>query len=189
MSKGVKDEIILKFNGININEYFNQFIDFAELKNHKKFVFKLTLDFMVNVKKFNFIENILSFINSNNINVYYIDRNDINAYISKKLADKHGYANTIYTHLPEKIFNLKELHHFINNKIEYNNLLHKNLKIKKNIFYDENENIETIIQKINEIFELNIKYENIEYKKYIKLNEKQNKFETVTLLDDKYWSI
>jgi len=184
----LKEEKIFKFDGLNINEYFQQFIDMAEFKNCKKFVFKLTLDFMFNKKNFVFLEEIIHFISSKNINIIYINRNDLKSYISRKLADIYGFSNIEYNFLPDEIFNLREFYNFMNNKSEYEYLIQKNLKINKYIYYSENENIETIIEKINNVLDINLDNNFIKYKNYVKFNTKQNNFSNEILFDKKYWS-
>jgi GR25 family glycosyltransferase involved in LPS biosynthesis len=185
VAKGIlKGETIISFNGFNMKEYFQQFVDLAEFKNYKNFVFKLTFDFTHNKNNFTHLEKIIDFISLSKINVIYLDRNDKEAYISKKLADIYGYANVNYQKLPNKIFSFEDLNNFIKNKIEYMELIHNTFKINKYITYDENENIETCVKKINDILGINIDYES---KNYIKVNSKENAIDKNILLKKQYW--
>ena len=181
----LKGETIISFNGFNMKEYFQQFVDLAEFKNYKNFVFKLTFDFTCNKNDFNHLEKIIDLISLSKINVIYLDRNDNEAYISKKLADIHGYSNVKYEKLPDKIFSFEELNSFIKNKMEYMELINNTCTINEYITYNENENIETCVKKINDIFGTNIDNES---KNYIKINSKQNTFAKGKLLEKQYWS-
>lgn len=186
----LKGETIISFNGFNMKEYFQQFVDLAEFKNYKKFIFKLTFDFMINKTEFNCLEQILNFISLSNFYVIYLNRNSWETYMSKKFAEIYGYANVKYGFLQDKTFNYDEFHKFIKNKIEYTELIEETLKVNKYITYEENDDIESTIKKINTVLDINIDYKtDCESKIYIKINSKQSIFSKKILFDDKFWSL
>ena len=69
--------------------------------------------------------------------------------------------------------------------MEYMELINNTCTINEYITYNENENIETCVKKINDIFGTNIDNES---KNYIKINSKQNTFAKGKLLEKQYWS-
>jgi hypothetical protein len=178
----------IKINDIenckNMNEYFKQFEDFANLNNYENIVFKLTLDFNINSNHFTKLDTILDFIKD--FNIIYLERNDMECYISKKLAEKNEYANTIYNNISDNFLNMKEFYTFINNKEEYIKLCIP--LICKSYYLNYNDIISTpfdiIYKNIFECFK--IPY-NIEINNSIPLNIKQNTKSYDYFLDLKYW--
>jgi hypothetical protein len=69
----------------NIKEYINQFVYIAQEKGYESLIFKFTFDAIneFNVPSIDIIINELT-----NYNIIYLDRNDIDIFISKKLAEK-----------------------------------------------------------------------------------------------------
>ena len=58
------------------------------------------------------------------------------------------------------------------------------------ITYEENDDIESTIKKINTVLDINIDYKtDCESKIYIKINSKQSTFSKKILFDDKFWSL
>jgi glycosyl transferase family 25 len=78
----------------NIDNYLKQFIDYAIYKNKKLFMFKITIDFNKPLKDTDKLEEIINYISQ--FKIIYLSRNVKPIYISKKLADKNGYSNTLY---------------------------------------------------------------------------------------------
>lgn len=184
--KGILKNI--KINNIdnckNMNEYFKQFEDFANLNNYENLVFKLTLDFNINSNHFTKLDTILDFIKD--FNIIYLERNDMECYISKKLAEKNDYANTIYNNISDNFLKIKEFYTFINNKEKYIKLCIP--LIRKSYMLNYNDIISTPLDIIyKNIFEhFKIPY-NIEINNSIPLNIKQNTKSYDYFLDLKYW--
>lgn len=179
----LKDVNIFNFDGKNISDYFKQFTDYAEYKNYSKFLFKATFDFLCEMEKFMFLNDIINFITQ--FKIIYLKRNLVNMYTSKKLADIYGYSNVNYEEINEKTFCISELNKFMNNEIEYSKFIDNKLKIYKTIFYTEHNSLNNIINQLNDIFNINIKLNKFEEQI---INKKQNNFELSTLVDVKNWS-
>ena len=173
----------------NLTEYMSQFIDIAEEKGYEALVFKYTFD-VINKFDTNNIERLIN--KFKNYHIIYLDRNDIDIYISKKLADKNNaYSNKIYGNILEKNdFNidkftlyLEKKHHFLDDFLsKLNNIKYINYNfIKEN---DHEHNIRYINNLLNSFYSTNVEY--LKYEKYYDyyniFNKKQNTFDNKQII-------
>ena len=94
----------------NIKEYFQQFINIAN--DYEVLFFKYTFD-MINIFDTSNINKIINIIQQ--FNIIYLDRNDIDIFISKQLAEQNkSFSNDIY--IKNVNVNLKEYYKFLNKK-------------------------------------------------------------------------
>jgi GR25 family glycosyltransferase involved in LPS biosynthesis len=179
----------------NINDYVQQFIEIAEEKRYECLFFKYTIDFMDNknfdnVTNINTIKQVIEKISS--YNIIYLDRNEIDVFLSKKLAIKNqSYSNTVYKEtLDSNDFDFNSFYEFLKNKhIFLNTYLSRFDKIKY-INYnfikedDHSHNIAYINSFLNEFYSTNVDY--LVYEKYYEyyniFNKKQNKFNNQDLI-------
>jgi GR25 family glycosyltransferase involved in LPS biosynthesis len=185
-----KNGVLYNYNLVDFNkdasnckEYIQQFIDFAHENNYECLIFKYTFDL---INKFNIEITQLILDEVKKYNIIYLDRNDFDIYISKKLAEINGtYSNKIYIkniQMNNDLFN--EIHNFSIKKSEFlNNYLSQLNKIKyiNYSFIKENDhksNINQINIFLNSFYDE--KYEYLVYNKYYDyyniFNIKQNKF-------------
>ena len=173
----------------NIKNYINQLIDIAEEKGYDSLFFKYTFDL---INKFS-IDNLHLIIDEiKNYNIIYLDRNDIDILISKKLADKNiSYSNTIYDkQIDTNDLDLSKFYLFLQNKNDFlNTYLSRFDKIKyiNYNFIKENDhkyNINYINNLLNGFYSTNVEY--LIYEKYYEyyniFNKKQNKFNNSSLI-------
>jgi GR25 family glycosyltransferase involved in LPS biosynthesis len=177
------DLISLNTNHSNITEFINQFIYIAEDRGYEGIFFKYTYD---NINNFDTSKLDLIIENIQKYNIIYLDRNDIDVYISKKLADKNNtYSNEVYKNkLTNEEFNIKDFYKFLNKKNDFlNEYLTKFKKIKYinyNFIKEGNHlhNINYINNLLNCFYNDNTEY--LIYEKYYEyydiFNKKQNKF-------------
>jgi hypothetical protein len=181
----------LNTDASNLKEYMCQFIDIAEEKGYEALVFKYTFDV---INKFD-TTNIEELINKfKNYHIIYLDRNDIDIYISKKLADKNNtYSNKIYgTILGKDDFNIDQFTLYLRKKNQFlNDFLSKlnNIKYINYNFIKENDhehNITYINNLLNSFYSTKIKY--LKYEKYYDyyniFNKKQNKFDNTQFISN-----
>lgn len=123
-------------------------------------------------------------------NIIYLDRNDIDIFISKKLAEKNSYSNEVYKkNLEMDDFNFDTFRLFLNQKHNflstYLSLFHKIKYIHYNFIKekDHKHNIDYMNQCLNSFYSTNIEYLVYEpyYKYYDIFNKKQNKFKPFAL--------
>jgi hypothetical protein len=182
--------ILLKKDGTNIKEYINQFIYIAEDRGYEGLFFKYTFDI---INKF-YISNLNLIIeNIKKYNIIYLDRNDIDIFISKKLADKNNiYSNEVYkNNLSNENFNLEKIYTFLDRKHKFLNIYLSQFNKIKYINYNfikEGEhlhNINYINSLLNCFYEDSIEY--LIYEKYYEyydiFNKKQNKFDNNKLIN------
>ena len=177
----------------NISEYFKQFEDIANFKDYEIILFKLTLDYTLPIEKFTNLELYLNFIKK--FNIVYLERNSLECYVSKKLADIYGYSNSIYEYIPKLIFDNNEYYEYKKNIEIYNKYIFKFIDNYYNINYTSLNNIENTEKTIIEMF--NYFYVNLEEKDFLDFklfknyddyfNRKQNCIDYKELLDSKYW--
>jgi glycosyl transferase family 25 len=173
----------------NIKNYINQFVDIAEEKGYESLFFKYTFDL---INKFD-MDNLHSIIDEiGGYNIIYLDRNDIDIFVSKKLADKNNsYSNKIYDKkIDENDFNLDKFYLFLEKKNEFLNTYLSRFNKVKYINYNfikENHhkhNIEYINNLLNGFHSTNVEY--LVYEKYYEyyniFNKKQNKFSNISLI-------
>ena len=180
----------LKKDASNIKEYINQFIDIAEEKGYEALVFKYTFN-VINYFDTSNMERLIK--EFKNYNIIYLDRNDIDIYISKKLADKNNtYSNKIYGNILGKDdFNIDKFILYLQNKHRFlkdflsklNNIKYINYNfIKEN---DHKHNITYINNFLNSFYSTDIEY--LKYEKYYDyyniFNKKQNKFENKQIIN------
>jgi hypothetical protein len=180
----------LKKDASNIKEYINQFIDIAEEKGYEALVFKYTFN-VINYFDTSNMERLIK--EFKNYNIIYLDRNDIDIYISKKLADKNNtYSNKIYGNILGKddfnndkfILYLQNKHRFLKDFLsKLNNIKYINYNfIKEN---DHKHNITYINNFLNSFYSTDIEY--LKYEKYYDyyniFNKKQNKFENKQIIN------
>jgi hypothetical protein len=177
----------------NISDYFKQFEDIANFKDYEIILFKLTLDYILPIENFTNLELYLNFIKK--FNIIYLERNSLECYFSKKLADIHGYSNSIYENIPDSIFDINEFYEYIKNIEIYNKYIFKFVDNYYNINYTSLNNIEnvenTIIEMFN-YFNVTLKEDDFldlnlfkNYDNYF--NKKQNCIDYKDFFDLKYW--
>ena len=168
----------------NIKEYFQQFINIAN--DYEVLFFKYTFD-MINIFDTSNINKIINIIQQ--FNIIYLDRNDIDIFISKQLAEQNNsYSNDIY--IKNVNVNLKEYYKFLNKKHAFlnDNLSQLNrIKYVNYNFIKENNhfsNITEINKILNSFYESNEEYLIYEeyYEFYNIFNKKQNKFNNNNIL-------
>jgi hypothetical protein len=176
----------------NIKEYINQFVYIAQEKGYESLIFKFTFDAIneFNVPSIDIIINELT-----NYNIIYLDRNDIDIFISKKLAEKNKtYSNEVYSQkIDETEFNFADFSLFLQKKYEFlNNYLHRFKSIKYiNYNFIKEDNHEHNISYINNLFNSfnSIDVEYLKYEKYYEyyniFNKKQNKFDNREIITKK----
>jgi GR25 family glycosyltransferase involved in LPS biosynthesis len=184
--------ILLNKNGTNIKEYINQFINIAEDRGYEGLFFKCTFDIInenIELSNLNLIIN-----NIKKYNIIYLDRNDIDIFISKKLANKNNtLSNEVYINkLNNDEFKLTELYTFLNNKHKFLNTYLSQFNKIKYINYEfikEGDHFNNIIY-INNLLngfynDCYVKY--LIYEKYYEyydiFNKKQNKFDNNELIN------
>jgi len=191
----LKNFNLLRFDGNNIKEYFQQFVDLAIYKNKTLLLFKLTIDFsscLENVYKLN---EIMSYISQ--FKLIYLKRDINSVYISKKLAEEYGYSNTLYEYPEKKIFSNYELCMTKLNAIEFENIYLKNLDYTtityESIIHENNNMLNDINTLLNTVNKTNIQYVNIIEKNIFEahkkdyINIKQNVLDINILNNEKYW--
>ena len=172
----------------NLNEYIEQFIKIAEDNGFEGLIFKYTFD-LIGKPLILDLNTIIQKIKQ--YNIIYLDRNDIDIYISKNLADKNNtYSNNEYkNNLCEKI-DIVDFYNYLNKKNDFLNTYLSQLNNIKYINYNfirENEHLNNInyINKILNSF-YNTKEEYLKYEKYYEIynifNKKQNKFSNLDYL-------
>lgn len=181
----------------DIYKYYKQFEDIAIFENKLYFIYKLTLDFMIDINLFTKFDEIYD-LSKSNTNIIYIERNVKDIYVSKILADIYGYSNVKYEKLFDNIFSLCELNNLEKNIIKFQNDMSFNIYNKTN-YNDICNNLENIDIFINKLFNKNNLFENIineQHYKLIKKNEhkfnkyfniKQNNLPVEILINQKYW--
>jgi hypothetical protein len=183
----------LKFD---IFTYLKQFEDFAVFQDKNYFIHKLTIDFSQSLDMFYMFDEIFNLIKKDS-NVIYLERDAKDIYISKKLADKYGYSNSLYEKIEESMFSYTELDEqtkrLQNFEREY--LIFK--PYKKINYNDFCNNLDELYIFINNLFnKCNVLpnlidsnfYEIVKSnKKEDYFNSKQNKFSCEELTDEKYW--
>jgi len=175
-------------NEMKCEDYFKQFEDFAIYRGCKNLVFKLTLSFDSKCSEFWRLDSILQFISK--FKVLYLQRNDLECYISTKLAGVYGYSNIEYDkNISNGFFNLIELNSFHENKEIYMRKIYQYLTPHKYIFYKDiisNNDIAGNINSIfNGIFQIDI-INNLASPSI--LNKKQNTIGVNYYLDSNFWS-
>jgi len=186
-----------KFDGNNIEKYLKQFIDFAVYKNKKLFMFKVTIDFIQSLKDVYKLDEIISCISNSQFKIIYLQRDINSVYISKKLADIHGYSNNLYEYPQEKIFSKYEQNEMILNAKKFENNYLKDLDYTsityENIIHENNNMLNDINNLLNKINNTDTQYINIIEKNIFEahkkdyINIKQNVLDMNTLNDEKYW--
>ena len=187
------------FIGENIEGYFKQFEDLAIFQNKHVLLFKLTIDFLQSLDNFFNLNNILEFMSASKYNIIYLNRNELDMYSSKKLAEIYSYSNVIYKTIPEKMFSNEEYELFKTRKREFENKYIYNTIFKNNIvmvLYDElikgniANNINKIINKLNKT---NIEYVDcFDYATFSSNDEKyynikQNLFSKDEIMNETNW--
>ena len=174
---------------LDVSYLINQLIDIAEEKGYESLFFKYTFDLVTNFYK-DSLDLIIDEIK--NYNIIYLDRNDIDILISKKLADKNiSYSNTIYDkQIDTNDLDLSKFYLFLQNKNDFlNTYLSRFDKIKyiNYNFIKENDhkyNINYINNLLNGFYSTNVEY--LIYEKYYEyyniFNKKQNKFNNSSLI-------
>lgn len=158
VNKGILKKDINKFkkNTGNYDEYFNQFIKYAESKlNINKFLFKYTIDFLYDYDKFMdefiHIEKILK-----KCKIIYLNRNEIESYVSLKFAMNFGFSHTKYDYINDEYFLKNELIQFCENKHAFECLLLEYIKFDYYLdYYLLNTNMDKFLINLSNI--LNIK--------------------------------
>ena len=176
----------------SLSTYFKQFEDIASYMEFDAIVFKWTLDFHKEINTYTKFYKILEFVS--NTNIIYLDRNQIDCYISRKFADKYGFSHNKYEKIEDEFFSIKELYSFNKNKEEYMSIIFEKIKNVKCIQYnniiknnDFIKNIYSIFYQIDNSLEEDI-YNNIyPFKNCIDTLPKQNQFLIDDLLDSKLW--
>lgn len=200
--KGILYQIpVLSLEELNndIPLYFKQFTDYALLHKYQGLIFKLTLDFCIDNDQFLYLNDIIEFIQ--NYNIIYLDRNDLDIYISKKIAEKVGYANSRISEIEDIDrynikFDLNEFYFLLSNKNEFiNKYMSKFSNIKYINYLSLTENIQEntiFINTILDSFYPNSKIQHLKYNKDIhnteRFNQKQNMLNNSLLLCNmNYW--
>ena len=148
-NKGFKDKF-KKLSDTNLDDYFKLFEDYAIYHNKKLFIFKYTIDFSSELSDHDNMIQVLEIARKNTI--IYLDRNSLDSYISKKLADKYGYSNTYYNNVEGVGIIYEELKRFIENKKKFeHDYITFNLTVKDYIHYDEINNSKNIGEFINHL--------------------------------------
>jgi hypothetical protein len=185
------DLMPLKLDGTNIKEYINQFIYIAQDRGYEGVFFKYTFDLINN---FDLLQLNLIIESIKNYNIIYLDRNDIDIFISKKLADKNNtYSNEIYKNkLTNDNFKLRELYTFLDKKHNFLSTYLSQFDKIKYINYkfikegDHLHNINYINNLLNSFYEED-SIEYLIYEKYYEyydiFNKKQNKFDNNELIN------
>jgi GR25 family glycosyltransferase involved in LPS biosynthesis len=181
-------EDIIEIKNNNVSEYFKQFEDIANYREYSSIIFKLTFDFFKDAKEIKLLDEILQFISK--FNIIYLDRNDIDSYVSKKLVDKSNHSNIIYSSkILDNSFNKKELYLFIENKncyikklnsIKYTYINYKDVVTDGKIFENIN-NIFNIFYNVHDLLDENLILNKCNY------NVKQNQFDVNYILSNKFW--
>jgi hypothetical protein len=187
------------FIGENIESYFKQFEDLAIFQNKHVLLFKLTIDFLQSLDNFFNLNNILEFMSASKYNIIYLNRNELDMYSSKKLAEIYSYSNVIYKTIPKKMFSNEEYELFKTRKRKFENKYIYNTIFKNNIvmvLYDElikgniPNNINKIINKLNKT---NIEYVDcFDYATFSSNDEKyynikQNLFSKDEIMNENNW--
>jgi len=151
-----------KLSDTNFDDYFKLFEDYAVYNNKKIFIFKYTLDFSLELSAHDYIVKVIELAKKNTI--IYLDRNSVDSYISKKLADKYVYANAYYNDLDGINIMYEDLKKFIDNKrsFENNYINFKNMNVKCYLNYDEINNSNNLCEFINNLLRI-VNDDNNEY--------------------------
>ena len=149
-----------KLSDTNFDDYFKLFEDYATYNNKKILLFKYTLDFCLELSEHDYIFQIIELAKKNTI--IYLDRDAEDSYISKKLADKHGYSNVYYNSMDGVNIIHEELKRFIDNKKSFENNYINFTNIKYHLNYDEINNSNNICELINNLLRL-VNDDNNEY--------------------------
>jgi len=149
-----------KLSDTNFDDYFKLFEDYATYNNKKIFIFKVTLDFLLELSQHDYIFQIIELAKKNTI--IYLDRDAEDSYISKKMADKHGYSNVYYNSMDGVNIIHEELKRFIDNKKSFENNYINFTNIKYHLNYDEINNSNNICELINNLLRL-VNDDNNEY--------------------------
>jgi len=176
----------------SVSTYFKQIKDIANYMDYDAIVFKWTLNFESGININHKFYEILEFVS--NTNIIYLDRNEIDCYISRKFADKYGFSHNKYDEIKDELFSIKELYSFNKNKEEYMSSIFEKFKNVKCIQYnniiknnDFIQNIYSIFYQIDNSLQEDI-YNNIyPFKNCIDVLPKQNQFLIDDLLSNKYW--
>ena len=129
-------------------------------------------------------ERIFRFLRENNARLVYLNRNELESYISYKMALTYGFSNTVYPGIPPGIFDLNELHTFSVNKHAFEALFFRESRIEKWLDYAMvSEDHEKNLAWIRDVFGLEAE----EACRFDTINEKQNAFSYEAFLDRKNW--
>lgn len=178
----------------DIKTYFKQYEDILFLENKKMLIFKLTIDFNQELTNFMYLDEIIEFIC--HYPTIFLERNEMDSYISKKCADQYGYSHTIYSNLDNIKFDLKEMYDFIQNNHQFKNTYLPKFKKVTYIDYemfkptDHKGNIDKINNLLHSI-DHSITPD-LTYREYFNtkgcFNTKQNPFDTDELLKLEHWN-
>jgi len=164
----------------NVHDHIQQFINIAEKNNYECLFFKYTIDFTTEYDSnyLDIIEEIKQY------NILYLERNNLDIFISKILAEKNNsYSNEVYKK-PIEIDDFDTYSSFLNRKKTFltNYIpLFKNIKkIHYRFIKEKNHkhNIDCINKYLNHFYSTKMEYLVYEkyYEQYDIFNKKQNKF-------------
>ena len=166
----------------NVHDHIQQFINIAEKNNYECLFFKYTIDFTTEYDS-NFLA-ILEEIKQ--YNILYLERNNMDIFISKKLAEKNSYSNEVYQKNID-IDDFDTYSDFLNRKklfsTEYLPLFKNIKKIHYRFIKEKNHkhNIACINKYLNRFYSTKMEYLVYEpyYEQYDIFNKKQHKFNRI----------
>lgn len=165
--------------------YFRQFLEFAASRfETTRLVFKYTVDFLYDYEAFMARHDaVFRLLREYDTRIVYLNRNELESYVSHKLALVYGFSNTVYPGVPPGIFDLKELHTFTANKHAFEARFFRETRIERFLDYAMiSEDHEENLAWIHNVFGLEQ-----EACFFDTINRKQNTIPYEVLLDRKNW--
>lgn len=119
----LKNIKLFKLTEENIEEYFQQFIDYTENCNCSNLVIRLTFDFNIDPDRFINLKNIINLLIKNNVNFYYLYIDDLDKVISNKLSNIYTSTKKTYKELLDELPEINKINNINNNKFKYTQLI------------------------------------------------------------------